>query len=127
MKSSEIIKLVMKDKAEYSTISQKQKDWILNVAKSEGRVSFDGKHIYFTNCYFKISQCKRLVSGGSYVGSSVIQGLYKIEKYYSYKHLDTNFTGVCKKEYFDYLDDNGYKGKYELTNPYEIFLRNGSA
>src|SRR5574343_653313 len=38
--------------------------------------------IYFEDCYFSIRNCKTLASGGSYVGSRIIQGRYTIEKLY---------------------------------------------
>ena len=84
MKTVEIINSFMKGGSKAS-ISEKQKRWLLGQAKKEGfDIGFDGFNdkIYFEDCYYQIKNCKRLASGGSYVGSRIIQGRFNIEKLY---------------------------------------------
>lgn len=84
METIEIINSFMKGSSKAS-ISDKQKNWLISQAKKEGiPVGYNGWDdlIYFDDCYFSIRHSKRLASGGSYVGSRIIQGRFNIEKLY---------------------------------------------
>lgn len=119
MTTIEIIENFMKGNCKVS-ISEKQKNWLLRTAKTEGfAVSFDGwsDAIYLTDCYYKISQCKRLSSGGSYVGSKSIQGRYNIEKMYTIRFTENQkHTAVCGQTDIDYFKRENIG--FEIIQPY---------
>lgn len=118
MTTSEIITNFMKGNTKVS-ISEKQKAWLLGQAKKDGiAVGSDGFNmsIYFDDCFYNIKQCKRLASGGSYVGSKIIQGRYNIEKLYTIKFTDTGHTFVYSAYEVDRFRKEGYQ--FEIIKPY---------
>lgn len=97
MKTIEIINSFMKGSSKAS-ISEKQKNWLICQAKKEGiPVGYNGWHdlIYFDDCYFSIRNCKRLASGGSYVGSRTVRGRYNIEKFYTIRFTEPPYLTGC--------------------------------
>jgi hypothetical protein len=96
MKTVDIIANFLKG-FDVANISEKQKAWLLGQAKKEGiQVRNDGFNdcIYFDDCFYKIKQCKRLASGGSYVGTRLIQGQYRIERMFAIEFTATGLTSV---------------------------------
>jgi len=118
MTTTEILQNFMKGNSKVS-ISEKQKSWLLGQAKKEGvKVGYDGWHdmIYFDDCFYKIQQCKTLASGGSYVGSRLIQGRYNIEKLYTVKFTDTGNTFVYAQHEVERVTREGYQ--FEIIKPH---------
>jgi hypothetical protein len=115
MTTTEIIANFMKGGFKVS-ISEKQKIWLIGQAKREGiPVSFLGDAIYFEDCYYKIQQCPRLCSGGSYVGTRIIQGRYNIEKLYTIK-FDNGNTFVYDHLEVERIRREGYE--FEIIKPH---------
>lgn len=118
MTTTEIIANFMKGNF-IVTISQKQLDWLLGQANKEKiPIGFDGfgDTIYFEDCMYTIRQCRRLASGGSYVGTKVIQGRYNIEKLYTVKFTDTGNTFVYNQTDVDRVKREGYV--FEIIKPH---------
>jgi hypothetical protein len=115
MTTTEIIANFMKHNSK-ATISEKQKSWLIRQAKNEGFVlGFDGDSIYFNDCFYKIKQCKTLASGGSYVGTRVIQGKYNMEKLYTVKFTDTGYVFVYNQQEVERVTKEGYQ--FEIIKP----------
>jgi len=117
MTTLEVINLIMKTNTKVS-ISEKQLNWIKSVARKEGRLTdlqFNTR-IAFNDCFYSIHQCKRLASGGSYVGSKVISGRYNIEKLYHIQFKNgvnnTAVYGQCDIDHF-----NREKIEFTYLNP----------
>jgi len=113
MTTTEIISNFMKHNSK-TTISEKQKSWLMRQAKNEGfSIGFDGysDSIYFNDCFYKIKQCKTLASGGSYVGTRIIQGKYNIEKMYTVKFTDTGYVFVYDQAELERVTTEGYDFK----------------
>lgn len=90
MTTTEIIENFMKGNSK-ATITEKQKYWLLAQAKREGVPTYcDGysNQVYFDDCFYKIKQCKTLASGGSFVGTQMIQGKYNIEKMFTIRFTE---------------------------------------
>ena len=117
MTTTEIISNFMKHNSK-TTISEKQKFWLMRQAKNEGfSIGFDGysDSIYFNDCFYKIKQCKTLASGGSYVGTRIIQGKYNIEKMYTVKFTDTGYVFVYDHAELERVTREGYS--FEIIKP----------
>ena len=118
MTTTEIIANFMKGNSRVS-ISEKQKAWLLGQAKKDGIiVGFNGWNdlIYFNDCFYEIKQCKRLASGGSYVGTRLVQGRYLIEKFYTIRFSDTGYTSVQSHHEIERLKIEGYQ--FEIIAPH---------
>ena len=118
MATTEIIANFMKGNSKV-TISEKQKSWLLGQAKKEGvPASYDGWHdaIYFDDCFYQIKQCKTLASGGSYVGTRMIQGKYNIEKLYTVRFTDTGNIFVYGQHEVERVTREGYQ--FEIIKPH---------
>jgi hypothetical protein len=118
MTTSEIIANFMNGSPKAS-ISEKQKAWLLGQAKRDGiQVHHNGwgENIYFNDCFYAISQCKKLASGGSYVGSRLIHGRYNIEKLYTIRFTDTGYTFVRSPEEVESAKREGYQ--FEIIAPH---------
>lgn len=106
MTTVEIIANFMKGNTKVS-ISEKQKLWLLGVAKKEGYdLSNDGYNdcIYLNDRFYQIRHCKRLASGGSYVGSRIIQGRYNIEVLFYIRFTEGGkHTAVYRQNELDYF------------------------
>lgn len=91
-------------KNEVAGISEKQMNWLISTAKREGHKIAEHPYIiYMKDCHYKISNARRLASGGSYVATGVVPGRYKMEKLYTIKFDSTGLTGVysrCDLDYF---------------------------
>jgi hypothetical protein len=119
MTTLEIIANFMKGSSKAS-ISEKQKDWLLGQAKKDGiSVGFDGwsDTIYFKDCFYQIRNCKRLASGGSYVGTRVVQGRYNIEVFYTIRFTDTGHTFVHSQHEVERVKREGYQ--FEIIEPHK--------
>lgn len=110
MTTKEIITSFMKGNSKVS-ISGKQKNWLINQSKNEGyQVGFDGfcDMIYMSDCFYSISQCKRLASGGSYVGTKLVQDRYNIEKMVTVRFTDTGNTFVYNEIRLEIAKKEGF-------------------
>jgi hypothetical protein len=111
MTTLEILAAFMKGNEKVS-ISEKQKSWLLSQAKKEAFVvRNDGFNdtVYLDDCHYKISQCKTLASGGSYVGTRYIQGRYNIEKLYYIQFKSTGLTVVCTSGDMRHYSNEGHE------------------
>lgn len=75
-------------------ISQKQYDWLLQVAKKEGLYTDRGHgafNVVIDKKHWVIKPGRRLASGGSFVGSKPT-GRYGIRLHYHIKFKDTGIT-----------------------------------
>jgi hypothetical protein len=118
MNTREIIANFMKGSSKVS-ISAKQRMWLMSTAKREGfAIGFDGSQdtIYFDDCMYQIRNCKRMASGGSYVGSEVIEGRYVIEILYTIRFTEgAKCTEVCRQSYLDHIVSEGFS--FEIIQP----------
>jgi len=117
MTTAEIITNFMKGNSK-TTITEKQKSWLISQAKKEGvAASWDGfyESIYFDDCFYQIRQCKALASGGSYVGTRMIQGKYNIEKLYTVRFTDTGNIFVYGQQEVERVKREGYQ--FEIIKP----------
>lgn len=95
---------------EVANISQKQKNWLIAQAQKEGKnFSTAPDTIYFEDCFYTIKHCKRLASGGSYVGTAIVQGHYKLEKKYCIQFESTGLVTVASKTDLDYYKTTEHK------------------
>lgn len=112
MKAIEILINFLKGN-EVIIISEKQKSWLLGQSKNENiKMSYDGfnNYIYFSDCFYKISQCVTHVAGyGGTRGTKAIQGKYKLEKMYCIKFESTGLTAVYRKNDLDYFTSKNEK------------------
>lgn len=118
MKTADLIANFMKGSRKAS-ISEKQKSWLLGQAKKEGiAIGFNGFNdtIYFEDCYYQIKNCKRLASGGSYVGSRIIHGRYNIEKLYAIRFTEPPYLTGCYNQ-CDIDHFNRERIPYEIIKP----------
>ena len=118
MTTIEIIANFMKGNTKV-TITEKQKNWLTSQAKSENLLSSDGWHdsIYFKDCFYQIKQCKTRASGGSYVGTKLIQGKYNIEKLFAIRFVEnTQHTAVYALHDLQSFERDNIK--FEIITPY---------
>jgi hypothetical protein len=118
MTTAEIIKNFMKGGG-IASISEKQRAWLISQANSERiLVDSDGfnQSIFFDDHYYKIRNCRRMASGGSYVGTKIIQGRYIIERMYHIKFIGTGHTCVYNYSDIDHLKREG-QHQFEILNP----------
>lgn len=112
MATTEILTSFMKGN-EFSTISDKQRDWLLSQAKRDGfRIESTGfnHYIYLTGCLYKIEQCKTVVSGyGGTRGTKPVNNKHKIEKMYSIKFDSTGLTGIYRLNDLNHFRSEGHK------------------
>lgn len=97
MNTTDILATFLKGNHKVS-ISEKQRMWLLSQAKRDGvKIKEDGWHptLCMADAHYTIQQCKRRASGGSYVGTAIIQGRYNLEKMYYVKFKSTGLTCVC--------------------------------
>ncbi len=95
MKTTEIIANFMKgyDKV---TITEKQRSWLISVAKKEGyKTSNYDQILYLNDCYYNIKNCKILASGGSFVGTKTISGKYNMERLFHIKFTEGQQMTAC--------------------------------
>ena len=117
MTTLEVINLIMKTNTKVS-ISEKQLNWIKLIARKEGRITDYGNEtkIYFDDCFYTIHQCKSLASGGSYVGTKLMQGRYNIERLFHIKFKNgINNTAVYGQSDIDHF--NREKIEFIYLNP----------
>jgi len=115
MTTLEILAAFLKGR-EIAGISDKQRTWLINQARKEGfQITGNNEYIYFNDCFYHIKQCKRMASGGSCVGTRVIQGRYNLEKLYSIKFTDTGHTCVGARVDLNHYESEGCK--FEIINP----------
>lgn len=110
MKAAEIIDNFMKGNFKVS-ISEKQKSWLVSQAKKEGLTGSGScsESVYFEDCFYSISPCKRLASGGSYVGTKIIQGRYNLEKKFFIKfQTGDKITAVYGQTDLEHFRREGY-------------------
>lgn len=120
MTTNEILSAFMKGR-EKTSISEKQKSWLLSQAKKEGiKTHFDGfsESIYLNDCHYKIKHCKVLASGGSYVGTRIIQGRFTIEKMYTIQFDSTGLTNVCNESDIKHYQTSGHA--FKITNQLNV-------
>lgn len=105
---------------EKANISQKQYNWLLATARRENvPVVLDGGYysIYLEGYIVNVKQCKTFASGGSYVGSKSVKGVYTIEKRYAIRFTEnpahTAIYGENDLKYFR----SQYIG-FEVIKPY---------
>ncbi len=119
MNTTEIITNFMKGN-NISNITEKQLCWLIGQAKREKfAIGFDGynQSIYFDDCFYKINHCKTLASGGSYVGSKIIQGKYKIEKMFTIRFTENpKHIAVYNQTDLDYFKRENIA--FEIIKPY---------
>jgi hypothetical protein len=125
MTTSEVIQLISKG-AGFTGLSEKQKNWILGVGAKEAGIHIKGLDpIYLflpDNRVFMIKQCKRLASGGSYVGTRIIQGRYRMELCYHIVFTDTGNTSFVNYTEYERLIRDGYPAEiyYGWVDPQTI-------
>lgn len=108
MTSSELITLFSKGNENLISLSLKQRDWLLSVAKKEGILKDCGHGIYEVSIgekRYKIRQASVFASGGSYIGRRKLNS-FRCELYYYIRFTDTGLTA-----YYNYTDIEYYKSK----------------
>lgn len=93
------------------TISEKQRAWLLGQARKEGVkiTSSFGDIIYLDGCHYQIKNCRRLASGGSYVGTAVVPGKYNIEKLFYVEFTDTGNKMIAGVYDLERYKNEGHK------------------
>ena len=120
MTAIEILNLFLKGN-EATGISEKQKNWLIGQAKKDGVKSREdfGTTLYFDGFYITIKNSRRLASGGSYVGTKIVQGRYNLRKSYHIKFTSTGLTACYDRSDLDHFDRE--KIEYEILDCKELY------
>ena len=117
MTTANLIDWLMKSSA-IVWISEKQNLWLIFQANRENiELVFDGSadYIYFDSCFYRISNCKRWTSGGSYGFKKNIQGRYNLERFYKVQFSDTKIVQMYGQHQLEELALSNFK--FEIINP----------
>jgi hypothetical protein len=110
MNTQEVINLISKG-TNIFTLSPKQYNWIISVAKAENFYSFDGFNVYIKLADKKVYRIKvqtTRISGGSYGGKRGT-GNFICEVFYNVKFNETGYTAFINTIDFKHYQNQGHK------------------
>lgn len=115
MTTVEILASFMKG-TEKTTISVKQRAWLLKQAQQEKLLDADLDIIYLAGAQFVIRNCKVMASGGSYVGTRIVQDRYVLEKQYWIRFdAPPNMVTIARDTDIAYYKREGHS--FKVLNP----------
>lgn len=115
MTTVEILASFMKG-AEKTSISVKQRAWLLKQAQQEKLLDADLDVIYLAGAQFVIRNAKRPCSGGSYVGTRIISDRFVLEKQYWIRFKNPpNQVTIARDTDIAYYKREGHE--FDVLNP----------
>lgn len=115
MSTIEILASFMKG-TEKTTISVKQRAWLLKQAQQEKLLDADHDIIYLVGCYFEIRNATRMASAGSYGAKRIVQDRFVLEKLYWIRFdAPPNMVTIARNTDIAYYKREGHP--FEILNP----------